>query len=41
LEGDIIGYLKKKKGSYEYVSNSEWLRSWSCFNLQIKNHCTW
>ena len=34
LEGDSIGHFeKKKKSSYEPVSNSEWLPRQTCLNL--------
>jgi hypothetical protein len=33
LGDDTIGHCEKKS-SYEHVSNSEWLRRYSCLNLQ-------
>jgi hypothetical protein len=33
LGGDEIGHCEKKS-SYEHVSNSEWLPTYSCLNLQ-------
>ena len=31
--------FKKKKGSYEHVSNSEWLPRSRCLNLRIQTLC--
>jgi hypothetical protein len=34
FEGDCIGNCFKKEVNYKQVSNSEWLKRWSCLNLQ-------
>lgn len=39
LSGNI--YKKKKRISYEYVSDCERWERWSCWNLQIQKHCKW
>ena len=36
---DIIGHCEKKKSPHDYVSNSEWLPRWSCWN-ENKNMVT-
>jgi len=35
---DFIGHCKKN-GSYEHMSNSEWLPTLRFWNLRLKGHC--